>query len=253
MNKKEKTKGLRAKWDAEKNIPFDFFIEQMDSTSDLMHEMNKDYVEIRTDNIKQKREFYQHLTVLSGAIIGLSSIFGYEEILNIQYFNIGVFLHLLFIVIITLYFREVLDIEGNELLAQQDRYNIILEERRKIINNYIGKRLFTKEDIISCINEMMSSEGSKSLESELINMEKERKDRLNSIKEMDFSGELFISLFIFASFFIFISFFFKEIGFSFFIFAIILILVLIFTDSITFFIKKISKLINLLKNGKKRR
>ena len=117
-----------------------FFIEQFDSITNLMHEINKDYGEIRISNIKQKREFFQHLTILAGAVIGLSSIFGYERILNILYFRIGFSLNLLFIIMIILYFREILDKEGNELLAQQDRYNVILNKKRKIIDEYLKKR-----------------------------------------------------------------------------------------------------------------
>lgn len=226
----------------------DFFIEQFDSTTDLLHEMNKDYVGIRVDNIKQKREFFQHLTILSGAVIGLSSIFGYERILNILYFQIGFFLNLLFIILITLYFREILDKEGNGLLSQQDRYNVILDKKRKIIEKYLKNRLFTEKDILNYLQEVESSEEAQSIKSELNEMERGRIERLSGKKqEMDFSGELFTFLFIFASFFIFLSFFFKEINLYLLFFAIIFMDGLIFTDSITFFTKKISKLINFIK------
>lgn len=225
----------------------DFFIEQFDSITDLMHEMNKDYVGIRVDNIKQKREFFQHLTILSGAVIGLSSIFGYEKILNILYFQIGFFLNLLFIIVITLYFREILDKEGNDLLAQQDRYNVILDKKREIIDKYLKNRLFTEKDIINYLREVESSEEAQSIKLELDKMEKERNKRLSGKKEMDFSGELFVFLFISASFFIFLSFFFKEINLYLLFFIIIFMVGLIFTDSITFFTKYISKLINIFK------
>jgi hypothetical protein len=226
----------------------DFFIEQLDSTTALRDEMNKDYVEIRTDNIKQKRNFFQQLTVLSGAIIGLSSIFGHEGILNILYFRLGFFLNILFIIAVTLYFREILDKEGNDLLKQQDGYNVIFDNRIKIMSKYVENRSFTKKGIMDYLQETESSAEAKSIKLEVDKMNEDRTKRLTGKEAMDFSGELFVFLFVFASFFIFLSFFFVEINLYLLLSIIIFMIGLIFTDSVTFFVKKISKFLNFIKN-----
>ena len=149
---------------------------------------------------------------------------------------------------VALYFREILDREGSALLGQQDRYNNIFDKRIKIISRYVEGRLFTKDGIMNYLKETESSGEAKSIKLEVDKMNEARIARLSGNKEMEFSGEIFMSLFIFASSFVFLSFFFEEVNFYLLLLIIILVIGLIFTDSVTFGIKKISKLINIFEN-----
>ena len=77
-----------------------FLQEEHDSLVKLRHELNKDYANLRISTINQRRDFFKHITILSGVILGLTPFF--LEPINKLYFWIGFGLILLLIIFILL-------------------------------------------------------------------------------------------------------------------------------------------------------
>lgn len=221
-----------------------FLEKELDSFIQLRHEVNKDFADLRISHIKERRGFFIHLTILSGAILGLSKIF--LGPLNPYYFWTGFILFLALIIFILFYMREILDREGEGLQKQQDEFNEIFDERIDIILKYMKDTSINKEKIIKFHQELISSKGASKLAEENKKLREEREKRNRSEAPLDFSGEFILFLFVLGTFFIAISLFKYNFPPILLISLVILIFYLTFTDWAIKLTKFISKIITFL-------
>lgn len=182
---------------------FEFLMGQRNVTADLRNQMNKDLGEKRIDNLNQKREFFKHLTLLIGIILGLSTVVR-PELLNSTYFLVGIALNVLVILLVNLYIRETLDRDGEELQFLQDKYNEVTDESISLLEKYINQYPDLDNDKLKKYDqESRNLKGVNILLEEHEGLSKERKNRSNQF--MDFSGELCSFLFFLGTCFIVLS------------------------------------------------
>lgn len=232
----------------EHNKILNTFLKEHDDALNLRNEMNKYYTEIRIDNIKQKRDFYKFIAILSGVILGLISII--DKPIIKEYFFIGLILSILLIIFILNYIRETLDKEAAELRAEQDRYGGIMQEKINLVENYLNVKEYTEEIIKDYQEKLKSLPGVKLLSEEVNKLDEQRKKRHQ--EPLDYSGEIIIFIFVLSSFFIAASFLFpNKLEWTNLLFLIIIIFYISFTDMAFKFTKYISKGVSYLKKHEK--
>jgi len=223
----------------------DFFQKELNATTSLRNEINKDYAGLQIDIIKQRRDLFYKIAVLSGAILGITKFFTHPQ--NQNYFLVGVILFLFLIIFILFYIRESLDRDSNGLRRQQDNYNTILEEKVGLLEKYLTNAIFTKEKIKSYFKELESSEAYKLIKKENESLSKERKNRLEGKEFLEFTSEFVLFLFTTASFFIFISLVKPQLSWMWLLASILFIACLTFLDITKPIVRFISKPLNFLK------
>lgn len=186
----------------------DFLTEERNETTGLRGEMNKNLQEIRLRFTEQRWEFFKHITILSGAVLGLSSLVKTPQG---SYFVIGVILNIAVIIFCLLVVRETLDKESNELQKMQDDYNSILDEKVSFIDGQFveignGRKV---DDCVVAIKDFITNvaafPGAQKIKEDNERLKEDRK--LRFYKPMDYSGELALFLFVSASYFLAISIF----------------------------------------------
>ncbi|MFH1161996.1 MAG: hypothetical protein V1696_01840 [Candidatus Jorgensenbacteria bacterium] len=194
--------------DTEQQKFIDFLIKERDETTSLRGEINKGFNEVRLKLAEQRWEFFKHVTILSGAVLGLSSLVKTPQ--N-SYFVIGVILNIAVIVFCLLVVRETLDKESNGLQKMQDDYNSILDgkvsfidERFVEIGNGMGISDYTVA-VKDFITNIAALPGAQKIKKDNEQLKEDRK--LRFYKPMDYSGELALFLFVLASYFLAISIF----------------------------------------------
>ncbi len=200
---------------------------------------------LKIDVEKQRREFYQNLTILLGAIIGLESSWGYENILNKNYFITGVVCYIIFVLIVSIHFKKILDDELNYFQHKEDVNSIYGEEVEKYLKTSQDRKVstflnsFKRVPIIENLKRESEKENNELLEG--------RKKRLEG-KSWYFTGEIFLSFFTVSSLFIVISFLPYTINLPTLFFIIFVLLVIIFTSFTDFLINNLNKFINIVIN-----
>lgn len=183
----------------------DLLQKDRDASAEFRDELNHYFVEKRFANIAQKKDYYKHLSLLSGIIIGLSSLVK-PELLTTPYFLFGILTQILLIVFISLYVRESIDKEGSDLLKEQDKYNGYINEKLNLVDEYIKKisgddfNENTASEYLHKHNELGAREA---LQKEVGELEKKRENR--DSEPLDFTGEFFAFLFSIGTFLIGLS------------------------------------------------
>ena len=232
----------------EKDQVSDFFSKEYNKTLDLKEKIRNSMRESSLQNLKQRREFYQNLILLLGAIIGIAAFWGVDKLANATYFEIGVCIYILFVLLVTFYFREVIDKEGNLLHKQGDEIDFVIGEKQKLLSKYIKSANFTYIAKSNFWKELRDIPTLKKLKEEVANNEDNRNKRIKGEYSPDYTGEVFVSFFVFSSLFIILSIFFKNINLFAIILVSIILIVLIFMNSATFFIKLVNKILNSVVN-----
>ena len=107
-------------------------LNDLTENAELKHRMDKDYRDLNLNVVRQRREFYQNIILLSGIIIGLLASFGDKYVKNEAYFGIGIFVYFFLVILIYNYFREALDGEQNEIHHQQDILDVFLDKMLEV-------------------------------------------------------------------------------------------------------------------------
>jgi hypothetical protein len=224
----------------------EFFSEQYDSTIKLKENVLRDFMELKISVIKSKREFYQNLIILLGAIIGLASFWGYEKINKIS-FIIGVVTYIIFVLFAVLYFREVLDKDLNGLQSMDDKFSIVIGKKQKLVEDYIKGGIFTKEKVLEFLGSLKSDPAIAKLEEDNKKLVDERDKRMEKRLPLDFTGEIFVFLFFISATFLTLSLTVKNIDWQAIPLIIIILIIVSFNNTADLFIKNINKFINYVR------
>ncbi|MBI2013813.1 MAG: hypothetical protein HYS87_03240 [Candidatus Colwellbacteria bacterium] len=203
----------------------------------LRNDLNKDFKDTQIKIAEQKWGFFKHVTILSGAVLGLSSII---DIPNNNYFFIGLVLNIIVIIFNLLIVREKLDNESNNLQKMQDEYNLALEERLNLLDEYFGRigrgekfdnSYEATKEYFQRLSNLASTD---KLREENKKLSEERKSRFK--KAMDYSGEISLFLFVLASYFMVTAVFGLQPS------QLLNIVIIVFISLITLFFDSASKL-----------
>lgn len=181
----------------------DFVSKEHENTLNLYKELNQNFLEQISNNISQRRIFYQNLATLSGIILGFVPFFFEEGKIQqpaLIFFSI-IFL-LSVIILIVNYLRALMDCEGDQLKKQLDGYNEVLnlqmEKRRKFLENGV----YTEQAFRDFLSGMVSDS---KISIDKIKNDSEKNKESKKI-QMDYAGEFFILFFVLGISLILISF-----------------------------------------------
>lgn len=184
----------------DQNSFLQFLQNERDKFISLQHSIDKDIVEKRVMNITQRREYYQHITILSLGLTGVT--FFTDKVVNKTFFVLGFIFLVLTVLLVLMWLREVLDKEGKDLATIQDKYNIATEERDSVIEEF-AKKSYTTLIISEYYSALNSLPSSVSLQKESLSRSESRKNSDNL--PLDYFGEFIIFFFFLGLFFLFMS------------------------------------------------
>jgi hypothetical protein len=229
----------------ENEIIGNFFLKQQNDTVELRQDIQTRTTDQLRDTRGQRRVFYQNLALLLGAAIGLVSIAGTSEIKNIAYFKFGLGLYVFFVLILILYLKETLDRDSEEIQNLGDQIDYAIEEKLNLVKTYLVKKVFTnaeKNNFIDALQELPYIEDLKNLNKKITTG---RDNRLKGDKDWDFSGEIFVSLFLSSGILITTSLISKISLFEI-LELVIIALLLTFSNKTLGLFRKINQLFNVL-------
>jgi hypothetical protein len=147
-----------------------------------------------------------------------------------------------------IWFRAILDEEINGLIALQDKYNIIIEEKLKLIRNF-SKKNFNQNLFKEYLKELSNLPGAEILREDLKSEAEKRSNRNREIP--NYFGELIIFVFSLGVIFLFLSIVKFSINNFILILSIILwFLLMIYPNSFKIVDLLFSKIANFLNNKK---
>lgn len=210
---------------------------------DMRDSMNKDYIGFRIDQEKQRRELLKYVSATSLAILGLSS-FILEKSNNIDYIITALALHSVIVVFVILYFRELIDDEAMGLIKQQDGYNNLSDTTIDVVDKYIQAGDFSVEKFQMFTSELKNLKEIQDLkkENDLL-----KESRLKRDKNLDYTGEFLVSLFIIATLLILLGVTGIKVSFIDLIISIGLVFYASFSNLISKLVRLISKNVEYIK------
>ncbi len=210
----------------------------------LRNEVSQHLFDLRSQNLVQRRELLKHISLISAAILGLTTIVTNDSLIK-SYFITGICLHITVIVLVLSYLREHLDKESNGLQFQQDEYSDIIQEKMDLIDEYLPRQNLTKEMASEYVQRLYSTPAVQKLMKVNYELGQQRKNRQN--QPLDYFPEFVVFIFLSASFLILISFFDDFLNIYFLVLVIAFFAFISFFDTASFLSKKITKIVTFFK------
>jgi|SRR3989344_1047491 len=171
-----------------------------DRLSAMQFEMNKDFGDKRISIVNERREFYQHLTLLALGLLGAT--FFTDKIVHVSFFFAGLLSLVCLVLAVVFWLREIYDKESKDLVALQDKYNNVSEEKDELIDKFAIKP-FHPNILKEYAESIQNLRGAFLLQEDVDSQREERKNREQ--EQLDYFGELVIFLFVVGAFFLFLS------------------------------------------------
>lgn len=184
----------------DQNSYLEFLQAQRDKLTSDQREINKDIIEKQVINITQRREYFQHITILSLGLAGVT--FFTDKVINKTFFILGFSFLIFTVLLILMWLRETLDKEGNELQASNDKYNTASEEKDELILEF-AKKAYTPELVSEYYLRINNLPSIIALREVARAQSASRKNRPN--QSLDYFGEFIIFFFCLGILFLFIS------------------------------------------------
>lgn len=226
---------------SQEKIIIEFLQKERKETRSLQYEFNRGVGEKQVMIISQKREFFWRIAALALGLSGGITFF-YEETIHKDYFYFSLIFFALVVIFSIFWTREVLDSDGNNLQKLQDKYNIAIEEKIKLIDKFTEENLelIKVEDFfIGYSNESKKMASIPLIVADVEELEKSRKNR--GTQNMDYSGECIVFLFMSGVLFLVFSLV-SWVNWYLSIFIMLLIFSLSFSDNFLKIISNISKI-----------
>ncbi|QQG50150.1 MAG: hypothetical protein HZB70_01000 [Candidatus Berkelbacteria bacterium] len=129
------------------------FKEDRLGTAKLRDEVVDKFVGHITDNLKQRRELLKHITIISAGIVAVLPVIQNGSD-NSNLFFWGIFLLLVTVVLTVSYLREKMDLEGQSLQDNSEKYLTILKTKLALLDRYIGERKFSNNNVSEYLDEL---------------------------------------------------------------------------------------------------
>lgn len=225
--------------------PKEFFYQAYENNTKFSQELRKDFRDLQIRNLEQRRGLWSYIPGFSAAIISLSvQAINYAER---SYIITGLLLHLVVIFFVLSYLREKLDQDANGLEVLRHKYCQIIDQQDVLLLQSINKGEYTTNAINEYVTKLKNSPDLNKLDQEY---EEAQMNWQIKSKQLDYSSETAIALFVIATFFILASILkwhFLPLNLS---FILMFIIILCFNSTATIFTSLINKIINLVRSLK---
>lgn len=231
----------------------DYLDKEKESAAKLRDDINKHVGNERTTEFRNKRSFLQNIVITSATLLGFVSAFSVVNdkllILNI-YFAIGIGLHLFLICFITLYLREAIDKNIEELLKLQDRYDKMIKYQIDLAQQYLSAFIKDQQNIFDKFKkyqeELLNSDMAKQLKTETEVLDKERENRNNGKSELEYSGEIAVFCFVCGTIMIFLAILNIKLPIFYFLSLLVILFYFTFTDNLYKWSKHLYKIVTIM-------
>ncbi|NQV12733.1 MAG: hypothetical protein HQ530_00320 [Parcubacteria group bacterium] len=219
------------------------FMAEKERITQSHNQMSKDYMDLRIRTYYHRQDFLKHIILISAGILSLATLISKAQQGTIiySYFIIGIFLYMAVVIFSLSYIRCKIDNDIEGLEKDSLRFKEVHEERRGNVEKFLKKNKLTQESLI----EYEKIKVSTPMVRRLIEDKKkiDTSEKMEVKRNMDYFLEVVIFLFSSASFFMLISF----INFNMEIYAIILMVIIIFAFSFFDYTAHFSKVINFVR------